>query len=91
MRHIYELAQLHGAQLVPHGFSTGVLLAATVHFLAASEFGELIEYSQSDSPLFRGLVTNLLPLEEGHVAVPNTPGLGVMMDEAMIERYRVRS
>ena len=91
MRHIYELAQLHGAQLVPHGFSTGILLAATVHFLAASEFGELIEYSQSDSPLFRGLVSNLLALEDGHVRVPDSPGLGVILDEAMIERYRVRT
>ncbi|MQU62580.1 mandelate racemase/muconate lactonizing enzyme family protein [Pseudomonas sp. FSL R10-1350] len=89
MRHIYELAQLNGAQLVPHGFSTGILLAATVHFLAASEFGELIEYSQSDSPLFRGLVKNLLPLHDGQVPVPDTPGLGVVLDEAMIERYRV--
>ena len=76
---------------MPHGFSTGILLAATVHFLAASEFGELIEYSQSDSPLFRGLVSNLLALEDGHVRVPDSPGLGVILDEAMIERYRVRT
>lgn len=89
MRHIYELAQVHGAQLVPHGFSTGILLAATVHFLAACEAGELIEYSQSDSPLFRGLVTNLLPLQDGYVPVPDAPGLGVQLDLDMIERYRV--
>jgi L-alanine-DL-glutamate epimerase-like enolase superfamily enzyme len=90
MRHIYELAQQYGAQLVPHGFSTGILLAATTHFLAACEFGELIEYSQSHSPLFRGLVKNLLPLQDGHVPVPNTPGLGVEFDDAILERYRVR-
>lgn len=45
MRHIYELAHYYGAQLVLHGFSTGILLAATTHFLAACEFGELIEYT----------------------------------------------
>ncbi|MCC7048066.1 MAG: mandelate racemase/muconate lactonizing enzyme family protein [Alphaproteobacteria bacterium] len=91
MRHIYELARHHGAQMVPHGFSTGVLLAASMHFLAACEFGELIEYSQSDSPLFRSLVRNLLPLEEGYVRVPDAPGLGVVLDEALVERYRVRA
>jgi L-alanine-DL-glutamate epimerase-like enolase superfamily enzyme len=89
MRHIYELANHFGAQLVPHGFSTGILLAATTHFLAACEFGELIEYSQSDSPLFRTLVKNMLPLEDGHVPVPDTPGLGVVLDEDVLERYRV--
>jgi L-alanine-DL-glutamate epimerase-like enolase superfamily enzyme len=90
MRHIYELAREHGAEMVPHGFSTGILLAATMHFLAACQFGELIEYSQSDSPLFRKLVKNLLPLEDGHVRVPDAPGLGVVLDETVIERYRVR-
>lgn len=90
MRQIYDLAQQYGAQMVPHGFSTGILLAATTHFLAACQFGELIEYSQSDSPLFRGLVKNLLPLEDGYVRVPDAPGLGVVLDEALLERYRVR-
>lgn len=91
MRHVYELARQHGVQMVPHGFSTGILLAATMHFLAACEFGDLIEYSQSDSPLFRGLVRNLLPLEDGYVRVPDDPGLGVVLDEALLERYRVRT
>lgn len=90
MRHIYELANHYGAQLVPHGFSTGILLAATTHFLASCESGELIEYSQSDSPLFRRLVKNLIPLEDGHVRVPDTPGLGVVLDDEVLERYRVR-
>lgn len=91
MRHVYELARLHGAQMVPHGFSTGILLAATMHFLAACDHGDLIEYSQSDSPLFRKLVRNLSPLEDGHVRVPDAPGLGIELDQGVLERYRVRA
>lgn len=91
MRHVYELARHYGAQMVPHGFSTGILLAATMHFLAACDHGDLIEYSQSDSPLFRKLVKNLLPLEDGHVRVPDAPGLGIVLDETILERYRVRA
>lgn len=89
MIHIRSLAKRQGTRLVPHGFSTGILLAATTHFLAASEDGDLLEYSQSDSPLFRNLVRNLLPLENGTVRVPDSPGLGIELDDSLIDRYRV--
>jgi L-alanine-DL-glutamate epimerase-like enolase superfamily enzyme len=32
-----------------------------------------------------------LHFAEGHVAVPQGPGLGVELDEEVIERYRVRA
>lgn len=51
-----------------HGFSTGILLAATVQFLAATEQGDLLEYSQSSSPLFTSLVKTCWP-EKGCVRV----------------------
>lgn len=89
MRRIYDLAQLNGTKLIPHGFSTGILLAATVQFLAAAEDGDLMEYSQSTSPLFRDLVKNRLPFENGFVKVPDCVGLGVALDEALIKKYRM--
>ncbi|WP_352289871.1 enolase C-terminal domain-like protein, partial [Psychrobacter sp. GW64-MNA-CIBAN-0177] len=67
MRIINNIAEMNGVKMIPHGFSTGILLAATVQFLAATKYGDLIEYSQSESPLFTKLVKNLLPLEEGYV------------------------
>ncbi|MGR5077771.1 enolase C-terminal domain-like protein [Photobacterium swingsii] len=52
---IYDMA---GMKLVPHGFSTGILIAATVRFFVSREHGDLIEYSQSTRPLFTSLVKN---------------------------------
>lgn len=89
MRKIYDLAEMHGTKLVPHGFSTGILLAATVQFLAAAQHGDLMEYSQSNSPLFQHLVKNLLPMEQGYVTVPDCVGLGVELDEDMLDNYRM--
>jgi L-alanine-DL-glutamate epimerase-like enolase superfamily enzyme len=40
---IYELATRHSCRLFPHGFSTGILLAATSQFLASVPNGELID------------------------------------------------
>jgi L-alanine-DL-glutamate epimerase-like enolase superfamily enzyme len=89
MRRIYELAQRNSIQLVPHGFSTGILLAATTQFLASVPNGDLIEYSKSTSPLAGGLVANHLQLKDGKVEISNAPGLGVSLDEDMIKKYRV--
>jgi len=89
MRIINDIAEMNGVKMIPHGFSTGILLAATVQFLAATKYGDLIEYSQSSSPLFTKLVKNLIPLEEGYVKVPDTIGLGVELDEAILELYKI--
>lgn len=89
MKKIYEIAQMAGVQLVPHGFSTGILLAATVHFLASCKDGDLIEYSQSTSPIFKYLVKNQIEMVDGFVEVPDSPGLGVILDEEIIEKYRI--
>lgn len=89
MRKIYDIASLNGVKLVPHGFSTGILIAATVQFLAATDSGDLIEYSQSDSPLLNKLVKNLIPFENGFVKVPDTIGLGVELDEDIMKKYEI--
>jgi L-alanine-DL-glutamate epimerase-like enolase superfamily enzyme len=89
MRRIYELAMCHSSRFAPHGFSTGILLSATTHFLASVPNGDLIEYSQSTSPLASGLVANPIQLIDGRVIVSNEPGLGVILDEDFISRYRV--
>lgn len=90
MRKIADMAHMGGMKLVPHGFSTGILIAATVHFLASQEHGDLIEYSQSTSPLYSSLVKNHIPFEDGYVSVPNDPGLGIIIDDSIVDKYRVR-
>jgi muconate cycloisomerase len=40
--------------------------------------------------LAHDLVRRPLPLRDGHVALPGGPGLGVEIDEAAVERFRVR-
>lgn len=89
MLKIYDMAHMAGMKLVPHGFSTGILIAATVHFLASREHGDLIEYSQSTSPIYKHLVKNHIPFVNGYVPVPDEPGLGIELDEEIIAKYRV--
>ena len=89
MRKIHHVAALNSTELVPHGFSTGILMAATVQFLASIPGGNLIEFSESTSPLSLDLVTNPVSLRNGRVSVPDTPGLGIELDEDLVAKYRV--
>lgn len=83
------IAQNAHVKLVPHGFSTGILLAATMHFLAAVPGADLMEYSQSESPLFKKLVKNLPVPQCGKIPIPQGPGLGIVVDDSMIQQYRI--
>jgi L-alanine-DL-glutamate epimerase-like enolase superfamily enzyme len=49
----------------------------------------LVEYCLRPSPLMRKLVRDLPRLEDGYVNVPQGPGLGVELDESIIEQFRV--
>jgi L-alanine-DL-glutamate epimerase-like enolase superfamily enzyme len=88
---IYELSRQYDVQLVPHGFSTGILTAATAHFLASCETTDLIEFSQSTSPLNQFLVKPRFELRDGYLKVPDGPGLGIELDDEIIQTYQILS
>jgi L-alanine-DL-glutamate epimerase-like enolase superfamily enzyme len=82
-------AEAAGRRCVPHCFSTGINLAASLHWMASRPGGDLVEYCLRPSPLMRQLVRDLPPLADGRVPVPQGPGLGIELDEAVVGRYRV--
>jgi L-alanine-DL-glutamate epimerase-like enolase superfamily enzyme len=86
---VAEMAEDAGRRIVPHCFSTGINLAASLHWMAATPSGDLVEYCLRPSPLMRKLVKNLPPLENGCVPVPQGPGLGIELDQEIIDKYRV--
>ena len=87
-RRVSDMAEARGRSAVPHCFSTGINLAASLHWMASVPSGDLVEYCLRPSPLMRKLVKNLPPLVDGHVPVPNGPGLGIELDEEIIQEYR---
>jgi L-alanine-DL-glutamate epimerase-like enolase superfamily enzyme len=88
-RQASDMARAAGRRAVPHCFSTGVNLAASLHWMASCPEGDLVEYCLRPSPLMRRLVRNLPPLVDGRAVVPDGPGLGIELDEQVIAEYRV--
>ena len=92
LRRIAELADLHGALVVPHGWKTGITAAAQRHFQAATRncpFIEVLHPELYPSPLRAELVAPEPEIANGAIALPTRPGLGVELVEDALERYRV--
>jgi L-rhamnonate dehydratase len=88
-RRLSSFAHDRGLWCVPHCFGTGVNLAASVQWMAAAEEAPFTEYPLTQSPLRNELVQGLPQLVDGQILVPDRPGLGISLDPAVIERYRV--
>jgi L-rhamnonate dehydratase len=86
---IRELVRGTGVKVVPHCFSTAVLVAASLQFASALDEPTYSEYSIASSPFVHEILVEPFRLEEGELRVPSAPGLGISLDEELIERMRV--
>jgi L-alanine-DL-glutamate epimerase-like enolase superfamily enzyme len=88
-RRIAHMAADRNLPVVNHSFKTRINLAASLHWLASLPNAFILEYSVAPSPLRESLTRESFPVENGHVAVPQSPGLGITLDDAIVSRYRV--
>jgi L-rhamnonate dehydratase len=94
LQRIAQLAELEGVQMIPHGWKTGLTLAAIAHFQAATPNAPFIEAFVPElfpSPLRERLVTPepLSGLEDGTLPLPTAPGLGVELVAETVAEFGV--
>ena len=77
---IAALAEARGIPVAGH-----VIPEVHVHLLSAIPNGHLVEYMPRSVPIFK----TRLVLEDGHLLAPQAPGLGLELDEAACDRFRV--
>ena len=80
-------ARRHKA-IANHSFKSGITVAASLHVLAALPNAIRFEYCMAESPLRHELTVQKFPVVDGNVSVPEGPGLGVEVDESVIDKYR---
>lgn len=94
-RHITTLAQSFGVEINPHVWGSAVAQAASLQWLAAipdahhSLFARqpILEYDQSAHPFRRELTTTPIVMENGMVAIPDGPGLGIEVRHDTVDAY----
>ncbi len=88
-RRIAWMAAENGVQFIPHGWNTGVGLAADLHLASALPDTDLVEYI-SGSPYVDDIKLGGWQLDaDGMLAIPETPGLGLELDLDAFARYTV--
>ena len=86
-RRIAIMAQDYGIRFIPHGWNTAVGLAADLHLASAFPDTDLVEYL-TGSPFIDDIKVGGWKMDEdGMLAIPNSPGLGLELDPDPIEKY----
>jgi len=74
---------------VNHSYKTGINIAASLHFVAALPNSQYFEYCVEQGALRQTLTRQRFPVLDGQISVPEEPGLGIDLDEKVVESYRV--
>src|SRR5206468_2695337 len=92
VRTIAELALLRNRWFTPHTWTNGLGLLANLHVAAGVGGGPYIEFPY-DPPGWTVerrdffLAEPIRPGPDGTLRVPNSPGLGIVLDEAAVRRF----
>ncbi|MDX5384261.1 MAG: mandelate racemase/muconate lactonizing enzyme family protein [Rhodobacterales bacterium] len=85
MKKVAAMAEAFNAQMAPHLYAGPVEWAANIH-LAAS-IPNLLMIETIETPFHDGLIKGMIRVENGHVIPPETPGLGIEIDEDLARAH----
>nr|WKN36214.1 mandelate racemase/muconate lactonizing enzyme family protein [Tunicatimonas sp. TK19036] len=86
---IGDYAEERGIPMMMHFAGTPVSMMANVHCAAATQNFIALEHHSVDIPWWEDLVTGFDGpiVQDGHVTVPNKPGLGVELNEEVVKEH----
>ena len=97
-RKIADMAAAFGVRYNPHVWGTGIGLAASLQLMAVlpphtppslAPAEPVFEFDCTEHPIRQAILTTPLQPERGVLRIPEGPGLGIEIDRAALERFRV--
>ncbi|MGY9056425.1 MAG: mandelate racemase/muconate lactonizing enzyme family protein [Alphaproteobacteria bacterium] len=86
---IEAIAAAYQIRFAPHLWGGALCFASGLHVLAAATSGFIVEYSLGANPMLHELVEEDFTVVDGYLEIPDRPGLGVTVNPAFVEKYRV--
>lgn len=81
MKKVAAIAEVYNAQMAPHLYAGPVEWAANIH-LAAS-IPNILMAETIETPFHDALIKSTIKVEGGYITPPDTPGLGIDVDEGL--------
>ena len=88
-RQVADLATRRQIDCAPHAWLTDLLKAASLHLNAYLMHALYLEYNVSTVSLLNRLRKTPIVMQNGYIPIPDGPGLGVEVDETVVEQFRV--
>jgi 2-dehydro-3-deoxyphosphogalactonate aldolase len=82
---IAAIAEAHHALIAPHMYVGPIAAAAAIQLDTCSPNFMLQEFN--DGPLHREIFLEPITVENGYITPPTGPGLGLVLDEAVVKRH----
>ncbi|MEO2045637.1 MAG: mandelate racemase/muconate lactonizing enzyme family protein [Pirellulales bacterium] len=89
---VCQMAAERNRKIVPHCWKTGIGISASLHLATVTPHCPFIEFMPSelcDSLLRKELVQDELRIEDGKLAIPTKPGLGIELNQEALEKFQV--
>jgi L-alanine-DL-glutamate epimerase-like enolase superfamily enzyme len=86
---IASMAADNNILMVPHAFKTGILVAASIHLIAALPDIPFLEFSVTESAIRKELLVKPFIQKDGFIDVPTAAGLGIELNPEVIRKFGV--
>ncbi|MSU73024.1 MAG: mandelate racemase/muconate lactonizing enzyme family protein [Opitutus sp.] len=87
LTHIAAVAAMDGITVAPHNPSGPVSTAASIQVCAGMSNFKILELQWGEVPWRGDLVLPAEKFENGEIAVPSLPGLGVTLNDTLVKKY----
>ncbi len=84
-RRIADLADMYYIPIAPHNIGSPIQTVANCHVMAAVPNFLVLEFHHLDNAFWEGIINEGPLIQEGHIDVPNLPGLGVTLNEDLLK------
>jgi galactonate dehydratase len=86
VKKIAAIAESHHQRVIPHNFLGPIATACCVQLAACTPNWDLQEYVRENEPPRSDIVKQVTPLKDGYLQIPETPGIGMELDDAGVAR-----
>ena len=84
-----QMAAKAGLEVATHSWSDALAIIANAHVISTLPNGLTVEVDQTGNPFVDELLAEPLTVRDGLLRLGEAPGLGVELDERVVERYRL--